>query len=288
MVYYVSVRKMQKSYYKNTKKRRKNTRKKSRKNKYRGGAHKMRGIPHSSRIIVNLEETDYDLAMALSQSQAEEEAKVKAEAEKTGLGLAPIFPPPSAVYNRGIDLYTKRKIHRKNWRNETIPEYWKHEQRVLLIKHLTTMLIALLGRIDSYIKILPILSHNREKLEKFRIIVDNVKTTITQSSIYEDMLAENTIGDVFFEGLLQPTKQRMNDFIADTTQFIPFQNKAIEIATNVINWIDTAYISQKNGDLLSTFVRDYTDNGIWSMFGDEGKTIMKDAEHEMRVNTDWL
>jgi len=248
----------------------------------------MRRMPHSSRIKVNLEDTDYDLAMALSQSHAEEEAIVKAEAEKTGLGLAPIFPPPSAVYNRGIDLYAKRQRPRKNWRDEKIPEYYIPAQRVVLITHLATMLIALLERIDSYIKILPILSHNREKLKKFRIIVDNVKTTITGSSMYENMLEEETIGPDVFKYLLQPTKQRMNDFIADTTQFIPFQNKAIEIATNVINWIDMAYIRQMNGDLLSTFVRDYTERGIWSMFGNEGKTIMEGAEHEMRVKTDWL
>jgi len=40
---------------------------------------------------------------------------------------------------------------------------------------------------------------------------------------------------------------------------------------------------QMNGDLLSTFVRYYTEKGIWSMFGNEGKTIVEDAEHEMRV-----
>jgi len=242
MVYYVSVRKRQKSYYKNTKKRRKNTRKNTRKNKYRGGAITMNGMPLAPR-------------------------------RRTNLHPPPPPPPqrPRGPYNVLFGFTSGGK-----------PEF--------MIYLVNNMLKTLLETIDSYIQNqkLPTVSTNRQKLEKFRIIVDNVITKITtnpdgiEDNIYDNMVSDGNINDPDFISLLRPMEEKMYKFIDNTTEFVPFQEEAKKIATNVINWINQAVTPGESfGNFTPAFIASYRENGIWSMFGNEGKKIVEDAEDEI-------
>lgn len=316
MPHYRSFRK--KKYYKTLKYSRKN----SRKNKYRGGVGtpKIIGVtkhvplppppPASAPIndkttsmfvtrdMFNESADKVGLAPVLAEALwtaleeahlaalTEEQARVKAEAERMGLGPAQVFPTPSApykLYDRGKPIYAAHRMDKRAWQYKDIPEYYTPEQRVALMTHLVTMLTTLSETIYSYIRILPTDSPNLSKLNMLVIIVETVNTTITRSSVWSNMLAEGTI---VLEDLLNPIKQIMNNFIAHTKLFIPFQNQAKKIATYVIKWIDRAYgPDESNGDLSRDFVRDYTENGIWSMLGPEGKKILEDAEQEIKSNT---
>ena len=86
----------------------------------------------------------------------------------------------------------------------------------------------------------------------------------------------------------------MHTFIHNTTEFVPFQEEAKKIATNVINWINQAFVPGQwinkafefevnESSFSPDFKTSYRVNGIWSMFGDEGKTIVEDAEDEIGV-----
>jgi hypothetical protein len=240
MVYYVSVRKKRKSY-------RKNSRKKSRKNSRKNSGKNSRKNKYRGGVVtMNFKSNNF-----------------KSNNFKRTI-LHP--PPPQGLRDPYNQLF----------------DFTRSQDRAEFMMHLVNnMLTPLLKTIDSNINKLRIDSTNRQKLEMFRIIVDNVITTITKNpdTIYDILISDTYINYDEFKGLLNPLEEKMQSFIADTTQFNPFQKEAKQIAINVIKWINQAFVPKESKSNFSPdFKISHRVNGIWSMFGDEGKRIVEEAE----------
>ena len=244
------------------------------------------------------------LAEAHWAALAEEQARVKAEAERMGLGPAPVFPTPPPDYNRQTAYLGRRRLLPRRWYGKKefyIPDL--SDKPKLMFDLVDNMLIKLLKTINIYIDKLPIDSDNVKKLNMLKIIVDNVISTIKdigpggywvnglKSTVYSIMEEDGVINDDDFRSLLEPTEEKMRSFITDSTEFNQFGEEATiiakKIATNVIEWIKMALMPGKSVSYFSPdFIAHFTQDGVWSMLGPEGKKIVEDAEQEQELKNE--